>query len=171
MPLPWNPQRQHLLGPNYSLSKKIFLSNLKKIQKDNRLSLYDDVFKEQEDAGVIERIENVDAFVNDHPESSFIPHIGIFKMKNQTTKVRIVYLSNLRERNTAQPNSVSHNNALLPGPCLNSKLGTSFLLSRFGEFILIFYITNAFWAFSWRNAIRHDCCVCGLDQSGRAIFR
>ena len=82
--------------------------------------------------------------MNDHPESSFLPHMGIFKMKNQTTKVRIVYLSNLCERNTAQPNAVSHNNALLPGPCLNSKLGTSFLLSRFDEFILIFDITKAF---------------------------
>ena len=97
MPLPWNPQSQHLLGHNYSLSKKIILSNLKKLQRDNRLSLYDDVIKEQEEAGVIERIENVDAFVNDHRECSFLPHMGIFMMKNQTTKVRIVYLTCVRE--------------------------------------------------------------------------
>ena len=145
MPLPWNPQSQHLLGTTTASVRKFSCQILKKkFQKDNHLSLYDDVFKEQEEAGVIERIQNVDAFVNAHPESSFLPHMGIFKMKNQTTKVRIVYLSNLCEINTAQPNAVSHNNALLPGPCLYCKLGTSFLLSRFDEFILIFDITKAF---------------------------
>ena len=144
MPLPWNPQSQHLLGQNYGLSKKILFSNLKKLQKHDRLSMYDSVFAEQEELGIIERIEDVDSFVSDHPESSFLPHMGIFKMKRDTTKVRVVYLSNLCEKTALQPNAVTHNNALLPGPCLNSKLSTSFMFSRFDQYILIFDITKAF---------------------------
>lgn len=144
MPLPWNPECKNLLGCNYNLSKKILYSNLNKLKKDDKISLYNEVFLEQERLGIVERIENVDRYMKDHPDCSFLPHMGVFKMKRETTKVRVVYLSNLCEKNKRQPNAVSHNNALLAGPCLNSKLSTSLLLSRFDKYILIFDITKAF---------------------------
>ena len=50
----------------------------------------------------------------------------------------------LCEKTKAKPDAVSHNNALLPGPCLNTKLAISLLLARFNKYILIFDIAKAF---------------------------
>lgn len=144
MPLPWHPGCKHLLGDNYNLSKKILFSNLTKLKKDNLLTLYNKVFQEQEELGIIERINDIDGFIASHPEVSFLPHMGVVKMSRETTKVRAVFLANLCEKTKLKPNAVSHNHALLPGPCLNSKLSTSLLLSRFDKYILIFDITKAF---------------------------
>ena len=144
MPLPWNPECKHLLGRNLNLSKSILQSNFRKLSRDDKLRMYDQVFKEQESQGIIERVEDIDQFVTKHPDCSFLPHMGVFRMNHESTKVRIVYLSNLCEKNSVQPNAVSHNNALLPGPCLNSKLSTALLFSRFDKEILIFDITKAF---------------------------
>ena len=144
MPIPWNPDCKHLLGTNYMLSKNILFSNLKKLQKNDVLNMYNDVFKEQEQLGVIERIEDVDSFRSEHPECSFLPHMGIVKLNRETTKVRVVYLSNLCERTHESRTTVSHNNAMLPGPCLNNKISTSLLFTRFDKFICIFDIKKAF---------------------------
>lgn len=141
MPLPWNSLCKDRLGQNYNLSRKILMSNFKKLNRDNRIQLYDDVFREQENMGIIERIDNVAEYIKSNPDCSFLPHMGVFKMNRETTKVRIVYLSNLCEK---KGNHVSHNSALLPGPCLNTKLSTSLLLSRFDKYILIFDIAKAF---------------------------
>ena len=143
MPLPWNPECKHLLGRNFNLSKSILQSNFRKLSRDDKLRMYDQVFKEHEFQGIIERVEDIDQFVTKHPDCSFLPHMGVFRMNHESTKVRIVYLSNC-EKNSVQPNAVSHNNALLPGPCLNSKLSTALLFSRFDNEILIFDITKAF---------------------------
>ena len=112
MPLPWNPDCCHLLGKNFNLSKKILYSNLKKLKTGDKLQMYDKVFKEQEEMGIIERIEDVYGYMKSHPNCSFLPHMGIFKLNRETTKVRIVYLSNLCEKTESYPNAVSHNNAL-----------------------------------------------------------
>jgi len=144
MPLPWNPECKHLLGMNYNLSKQILNSNLKKLKKDNRLTLYDDVFREQEELGIVERIEDIHRYMENNPGVSFMPHMGVYKSSSESTKLRVVMLSNLCEKNKNQPNAVSHNHALLPGPCLNSKLITSLMLSRFDKYILIFDIRKAF---------------------------
>lgn len=144
MPLPWNPRCKQRLGTNYNLSVKILMTNKKKLTKSNTLHLYDGVFREQEKLNIIERIEDIDKYKNENPNCSFLPHMGIIKLQRETTKVRIVYLSNLCERSVQEPDTVSHNNALLPGPCLNFKLRTALLLSRFDKYILIFDITKAF---------------------------
>ena len=70
--------------------------------------------------------------------------MGVFKANRETTKVRIVYLSNLCERGPSDSDAVSHNNALLPGPCLNSKLSTSLLQARFDRYTILFDIAKAF---------------------------
>ena len=144
MPLPWNPSCKHLLGTNFILSKQILFSNLKQLNRDNKLAMYNEVFREQESLGIIQRIEDVTGYINQHPDCSFLPHMGVYRMARETTKVRIVYLSNLCEKNDDQPNAVSHNNALLPGPCLNSKISTAVLRARFDHYILTFDISKAF---------------------------
>ena len=136
MPLPWNDECKERLGTNFNLSKKILNSNRKKLSKDGKLLLYDQVLKEQEELGIVQRIENIDAYMKANPEYSFIPHMAIFKMNKETTKVRVVYLSNLCEKTKAEQDAVSHNNALLPGPCLNTKLAISLLLARFDKYII-----------------------------------
>ena len=96
VPLLWNSQVSHLLGTNRQLAESILKSNFKKLSKDrDRLLLMDKVFKEQESMGIIERIEDLEEFLQTHPSHSFLPHMGIFKLDRDTTKCRIVYLSNL----------------------------------------------------------------------------
>ncbi|XP_068227922.1 uncharacterized protein [Palaemon carinicauda] len=128
MPILWNPRVSHLLGHNFNISKKI-LSNLqRKLQGnlDDKLKQIDMVFKEQADAGIIERIENLDKFKKEHPESSFMPFMGIFKPDRETTKCRVVFLSNLGDKG-----SKNHNQTMHAGPTLNQKLSTSIINLRF----------------------------------------
>ena len=61
--------------------------------------MVDNVFKEQEKLGIIERIENVDEYRDKDPECCFLPHMAVFKMDQTTTKCRVVSLSNLCEKN------------------------------------------------------------------------
>ncbi|XP_064087272.1 uncharacterized protein LOC135201905 [Macrobrachium nipponense] len=97
------------------------------------------VFKEQADAGIIERIENLDQFKKEHPESSFVPFMGIFKPDRETTKCRVVFLSNLSDKG-----SMNHNQTMHAGPTLNQKLSTSIINLRFGSKLCCFDIKKAF---------------------------
>ena len=144
-PLLWNEKLSHLLGKNYQLSRSILNSNLKKYRnQEELLNLMDEYFKEQESSGVIERINDIDLFISEHPQCSFIPHMPIFKLKRDSTKCRIVYLSNLCENNPNLPRTVSHNGCMYPGPSLNQKLSTALLHLRFGRYLLVFDIQRAF---------------------------
>ena len=143
MPLMWNREIEHLLARNYTLCQQILKSNFRKISKyPDRLSMYNDVFKDQETKGVIEPIYDVDSYISEHPHCSFMAHMGVYKMNNDTTRLRVVYLSNLKDRSS--PELVSHNQALLPGPCLNNKLSTAIINLRFDKYLLVFDICKAF---------------------------
>lgn len=143
MPLVWNAKISHRLGQNFILCKKILQSNRIKLEKSDNLLIYDNVFREQEREGFIEKIHNIDKFVQEHPEASFLAHMGVFKPDRDTTKCRVVFLSNLCD-NKYGINSVSHNQAMLPGPCLNNKITTSLIFLRFDKFLLTFDIRKAF---------------------------
>ena len=144
VPLLWNSQVSHLLGSNQGLAVSILKSNLKKLQNNrDKLLLMDKVFKEQESMGIIERINNLPEFLREHPNHSFLPHMGIFKMDRETTKCRIVYLSNLCQQDSSKP-SISHNQAIYSGPNLNQKLSSAILHLRFGQKILCFDLCKAF---------------------------
>jgi len=151
MDLPWNPKCKHQLASNVNLSRKILQSNFRKLQKDNKLAAYNKVFMEQEELGIIERIEDIQTFIHSHPDHSFLPHMGVFRPGHESTKCRVVFLSNLCEKREGE-SVVSHNNALLPGPCLNTKLSISLLLSRFDKFVLVFDITKAFLGIKLRES-------------------
>ena len=144
VPLLWNSQVSHLLGSNQGLAVSILKSNLKKLQNNrNKLLLMDKVFKEQESMGIIERINNLPEFLREHPNHSFLLHMGIFKMDRETTKCRIVYLSNLCQQDSSKP-SISHNQAIYSGPNLNQKLSSAILHLRFGQKLLCFDLCKAF---------------------------
>lgn len=144
MPLMWNNKIVHLLGKNFNLSKQILKSNLKRWNRvEGRMDMVNSVFKEQEQLGIIERIEDLKGFMEQHPECCFLPHMGIFKLERESTKCRVVFLSNLAESN-AEMASVSNNQAMLPGPCLNHSIASSVMLLRFDTYMVLFDIKKAF---------------------------
>ena len=144
MPLMWNGDASDQLPNNFALAKAILKSNFKKLKKSkDKLSLYDQVIKEQEELGVVERVTDIKSFMEEHPTCSFIPHMGVFKMSNDSTKCRIVYLSNLVDRRL-NSKAVSHNQAILSGPCLNRKISTTLCDWRFDKFIITFDVIKAF---------------------------
>ena len=145
MPIPWNHKNQHLLGKNFNLSKKILLSNLKKLEKSPELlQMYDGVIVDQQKNGIIQKIENPESFLSQHPQHAFLPHMGIFKLSKETSKCRIVYMSNLCEKDYSKNLTVSHNQCILPGPCLNAKISTALISLKFDKWTLVFDICHAF---------------------------
>ena len=145
MPLLWNSSNSHLLGKNFNLSKVILQSNFKKFKKNKDLiNVVDQTFKEQESLGIIEKIENLNEFLSEHPECSFLPHMSVLKPDRDTTRCRVVFLSNLCEKNKSLPVTLSHNQTIHSGPCLNQKLLTTLTHMRFDKFILCFDIRKAF---------------------------
>lgn len=144
MPLSWNGKVSHLLSDNMNLAKQVLNSNRKKLLKtENRIEMVDKVFKEQEQEGIIERIEDLPSFLNENPQCSFIAHMPIVKMERESTKVRNVFLSNLCEKKSNQI-SLSHNQCMVPGTCLNKKMSTSIIFLRFNSKLLCFDIKKAF---------------------------
>ena len=145
MPLLWNSRVSHYLGKNQNLAKAILKSNFRKYskQKDTFL-IIDSVFREQEALGIIERIDNPEQYLQENPQYSFLPHMPVFRPDHDTTKCRNVFLSNLCEPDDTRPMTVSHNQAICAGPCLNKKLSTSVLQLRFNEKLLCFDLKKAF---------------------------
>ena len=165
MPILWNNKCSHRLAKNYHLASKLLDSNFDKLKKDKvRLKMYDDTFRQQEELGIIERINNLDAFLLEHPEASFLCHMGVFRMSHESTRCRVVFLSNLAERFNG---GLSHNACMLPGPNLNIKISTAILVSRFNKFILTFDICKAFLAIKLfeRDAVRLCFLWYKLDEN------
>jgi len=145
MPLFWNAKVSHLLGNNRGLAEAVLKSNLKKMQKDEKLLLLmDETFRDQEASGIIERIDDFDTFASENPNHSFIAHMGVYKPNHESTKCRIVYLSNLCQKLSNQKLTVSHNQAIHSGPNLNQKLSSAILHLRFDPLLLCFDIAKAF---------------------------
>ena len=145
LPLLWNNKISHLLGKNFNLAKQILASNVKKLKKhEGHLLEVDKVFKEQESLGIIEKVKNLNEFLEKTLCHSFLPHMAVVKPDRETTKFRVVFLSNLKENDKSMPATFSHNQAMMPGPSLNHKIITSLMLLRFDKYVLIFDIKKAF---------------------------
>ena len=120
MPLLWRTDVSHLLGRNYKLAKAILDSNFKKlIKKPSYINLMDESFKEQVKLGILEPIPDLEGFMQENPGYSFLAHMGVFRLKRETTKCRVVYLSNLCGNDSGLPVTVSHNQAMHSSPSLN----------------------------------------------------
>ena len=144
MPLLWDKRVSHLLSTNYNMAKSILYANLKKLKTSSeKLLMYDAVLKEQIANDIIEEV-NLQTVVDNNEQYSFLPHMGVFKLTRTTTKCRIVYLSNLAEKSKTVTPSISHNQAILPGPNLNNKINTALLYLRFDKFLLVFDLVKAF---------------------------
>ena len=145
MPLMWNGAALPFLGKNKGLAEKILHSNFRKLKnKPEALSNVDNYVREQVELGFIEKIENLPDYLNENPNHSFLAHMAIFKPEKESTKTRVVFLSNLCDRSESNPNALSHNQVIRSGPCLNSKLTSALLYSRFDKFFLCYDIKKAF---------------------------
>ena len=145
LPLPWKGNVSHLLAKNEGLALAILKSVYSKYKdKPELLQMIDDTFKEQVDNGVIEEISDITAFKEENPFYSFLPHMPIFKLGKETSKCRVVYLSNLKQDCPGKSLVVSHNQAMLAGPCMNSKISTAIMKLRFDSYLLCFDIKKAF---------------------------
>ena len=142
LPLPWNPHNKHLMDNNFNLAKKILDHNVCKLKNDSvKLTQYDKAIAKQESEGIIEIIPHLDMFLQENPKGvSFLAHNGVFRPDHQSTKCQIVFLSNLR----GNSNFLSHNQCSYPGPNLNNKMSTAFLLLRFDKYLLTFDLQQAF---------------------------
>lgn len=150
-PLLWNEKMSHNLGTNFNLSKAVLHSNLNRLKGDaNKLKLYDDAIKDHVDAGVLEEIPDFTEYLKEHPAVSFVPHSPVFRMDKESTKCRVVLLSNLVQK--GEKNSISHNQAMLCGANLNSKISTALTKLRFDSYVLVFDIQKAFLNISLREA-------------------
>ena len=143
VPLLWNGKVSHLLSKNENLAKAILKSNFRKLQKhEGNLQMVDTVIKQQLCDGIIEPIYDLDTFKAENPNYAFLPHMPIFKLDRETTKCRIVFLSNLKE--SFNQISLSHNQCMYSGPNLNHKLSSAFIYLRFGAKLLIYDLRKAF---------------------------
>ena len=145
MRIMWNEKTSHLLGCNFNLSKKILKSSLNKLRKNpEHLRMVDKVFKKQEESKVIERLSDLKSFMKENDSCSFMAHMPVFKMNHQSTKCRVVFLSNVCDRNSGGSIKFNHNQTILPGPCLNRKISTALLNIRFDKYLLCFDLVKAF---------------------------
>ena len=181
MNLLWDNNLVKSLSKNFQLSSQILKSNIKKLSANrDKLLMVDEVFREQVKLGIITEIDDLQDYMVEHPECSFLGHMPVFKLKNKTTKCRVVYLSNIAQKENGS--QISHNMAMHPGPPINRKIATAVTLMRFDRKLLIYDIVKAFLAiqlhpedseklcFLWvRDAAGGDFSVVGY-QTNRLMF-
>lgn len=68
----------------------------------------------------------------------------IIKRQKESAKCRIVFLSDLCQKTNDMPNSISHNQVMHAGPCLQAKLTVGQILLRFGSKLLCFDLKKKF---------------------------
>ena len=86
-----------------------FTATFKSYGQDSRISIHWQIIKQQEDNGIIERVQN-DDIVASPGRDHYLPHHPVVKEERETSKVRVVY--------DASSNSPSLNECLEKGPCL-----------------------------------------------------
>ena len=111
--LPWKPEHA-TLPDNYTLSKKRLVSNLSKLKTDpNLLNEYNNIIKEQESRGIIERVDILQSQDCTVGKTTYLPHYSIIRQDKSTTKVRVVYDASAKDKA-----GTSLNSFLYTGPCL-----------------------------------------------------
>ena len=146
IPILWNGRVDSLLANNRKLAEKILQSNLKKYLKNDKelLILTDNVIKEQKELGIVEEVNDLDQYLSEHPAHSFLAHMSVHRPDKDSTKCRVVFLSNLCERNPKQPCTLCHNQVIYQGPNLNKTMNTTLILLRFDLYLVCFDLIKAF---------------------------
>ena len=121
--LPWK-EGHGPLPSNYQNSMKRLKGQLERLKNDTEiLDTYDAIIKEQEEAGIIERVARLDP----SEKILYLPHHAVVRKDSKTTKVRVVYDASSKEGK----GGVSLNDCLHVGPALSPLLYD--ILIRFRE--------------------------------------
>ena len=161
VPLMWNSRNCHLLAKNYNLCYKLLKSNFQKLQKfPEKLQMLDDYFQDQIEQGVAEKIHDLKSFMEQNPQCSFLGHMPIFKFEKSTSKVRVVFLSNVSENSLK--NNLSHNQVMNPGINYNKKITTAIMQLRFGKFFLSFDLVKAYLQLQLKSVDANRLCFLWL---------
>lgn len=140
VPALWDESVIHKLPNNFWLANNI-LHSLRKKLAHHQLEQYDSVIAQQLRDGVLVQSEPVSHLKNSS-KVSFIAHNAVFKPNAESTKCRVVLLSNLCQKGAGD--NLSHNQVSLPGPQLNNKIVTTCTLYRFNMYLLVYDIEKAF---------------------------
>ena len=151
LPALWNNEVIDRLPNNYNLSYNILKSSTKTLNS-SQLAQYDEVITKQLNDGIIELVNDNAYSLRNSTDVSFMAHKAVFRVNAESTKCRIVYLSNLAEKGTG--NNLSHNQVSFPGPNLNPKLSVALTLLRFNKYLLIYDLEKAF----------HQLCLKDIDS-------
>ena len=139
------------LPSNYDVCFHRLQSLLRKLRKEPEiLAKYDEIIKEQEQAGIIQKVANLE------PEPSgkvhYLAHQAVIREHAETTKVRIVFDASCKETR----NGTSLNDCLHVGPPLTPLLFNILLRFRHNKVCWIGDIEKAFLNIGINEADR-DC--------------
>lgn len=79
-----------------------------------------------------------------HPECIFLAQMAVFKPGNQTSKCRVLYLSNLIASDPEKSPTLGHNQTMLSAPCLNRKIITAEIQLRFDKKLIVYDLVKTF---------------------------
>ena len=112
--LPWK-EEQSLQNSNFGLCVSRLHHLNSRLSKEGLLNQYDDIFKEQERTGIIERVP---ADEENNKDVHFLPHHGVVRSDKVTTKLRIVFDGSAKDTDSEH----SINDCLETGPNLTPHL-------------------------------------------------
>lgn len=169
MPALWNDTVVDRLPNNYKLASNILQTSLKKLKNEpSKLLQYDDVIKKQIEAGVLEKVDDIE-YVKNNKNYSFLAHNAVFRENKLTTKCRVVLLSNLCERGNGT--NLSHNQISMPGPQLNAKLTIALTLLRFNKYLFIYDLEKAYLQLGLRDCDSDKLLILWAQDVARGNFK
>ncbi|KAL7630818.1 UNVERIFIED_CONTAM: hypothetical protein RMT77_018969 [Armadillidium vulgare] len=136
--LPWKQELIKRVPSNFDISLKVLNRVYNKLNSQNLVTAYNEVFEQQQKDGIIEEIN-----VPDHKkhEYVFIPHRPVIRYAEQvTTKIRPVYNCSFKlSKNTPSINEASYSGLDL----MNSLLKLMFIF-RTNDYVILSDIKHAF---------------------------
>ena len=122
-------KEKHPLNNNKSGSLGKLNNLLSNLSRNDQLSTYDDIIREQQKVG---KVETVDRNANCQDKEFYMPHKAVIRESVQTTKVRIVHDASAKPSS----NSASLNDCLETGSSLQNLLWNILVRTRLRPVLL-----------------------------------
>ena len=135
----WPWRKDHpTLPENYKLAYGRLVSTIKRLKEDpETLRKYNEIIEDQIKKGIIERVD-INSIKGEIKH--YIPHHGVVKPNNRTTKLRIVYDASAKSKRT----NPSLNECLYRGPVMLEDLCSLLMRFRTYETAIVADIEKAF---------------------------
>ena len=126
------------LPDNYGIARKRLISLVNKLKyKPEIFKQYDDYFRDQLTAGIIEEVSKEDLGIDEW--THYIPHHAVVREDKDTTKLRVVF-----DASCKLPGQPSLNQCLMPGPSVIPELYDVTLRFRWFPVAVVADIEKAF---------------------------